>query len=503
MRLSELEKYNPVTVQCHDNPDADAIASGYGLYCYFLSRGKDVRLVYGGRNHIHKKNLELMVEKLRIPVEHVPEAPKKTEGLLITVDCQYGEGNVTLFSAENVAVIDHHQPVTEGVELSEIRSNLGSCSTLVWKMMQDEGYDFTKDRHLGTALYYGLFSDTNQFAEIYNPLDMDMRDSVFCEKSLISLFRNSNLTLKELEVAGIAMLRYIFNDDYCYAIIKAQPCDPNILGLISDFLLQVDEVHTCVVYNELKDGYKVSVRSCVREVNASEFVAFLTEGIGSGGGHWEKAGGFISRKLYEEKFPTLHSEAYFSQRMNEYFDNCEIIIAGEYEADYGSMRQYRKKRIPIGYVRATEVLPVGTPVMIRTMEGDIDMMVEPDLIIMIGVKGEVYPNREKKFRQSYQILPEKYSMEKCTFKTCYEPTIRNRADGSVKVLTDYAGLCVTSGETYIYALKLEHMVKVFTAWDTEKYMLGRAGDYLAVRSDDKNDIYIVEKDIFDKTYDLM
>ena len=27
MRLRDLEKYNPITIQCHDNPDADAIAS--------------------------------------------------------------------------------------------------------------------------------------------------------------------------------------------------------------------------------------------------------------------------------------------------------------------------------------------------------------------------------------------------------------------------------------------------------------------------------------------
>lgn len=32
-------------------------------------------------------------------------------------------------------------------------------------------------------------------------------------------------------------------------------------------------------------------------------------------------------------------------------------------------------------------------------------------------------------------------------------------------------------------------------------MVGREGDYLAVRCDDKHDIYVVERDIFYKTYD--
>ena len=43
MKLSELLMFNPIIVQCHDNPDADAIASGYALYSYFKEKGKDVR----------------------------------------------------------------------------------------------------------------------------------------------------------------------------------------------------------------------------------------------------------------------------------------------------------------------------------------------------------------------------------------------------------------------------------------------------------------------------
>ena len=71
MKLSDLEIYDKITIQCHDNPDADTLASGYGLYCYFRSRKKDVRLVYSGRNMIQKSNLRLMTEKLKLPVEYV------------------------------------------------------------------------------------------------------------------------------------------------------------------------------------------------------------------------------------------------------------------------------------------------------------------------------------------------------------------------------------------------------------------------------------------------
>lgn len=503
MRLADLEKYDPITIQCHDNPDADALASGYGLYCYFKSRGKKVRLVYSGRNRIRKSNIRLMVEQLNLPVEYVPpkaDGDIPVDGLLITVDCQYGAGNVTRMRADAVAVIDHHQQEIEGIELCVINANLGSCSTLVWKLLTEEGYAVCDNEGLGTALYYGLYTDTNQFSEIHNPLDMDMREALPYQKNLITVFRNSNLSLRELEIAGIAMIRYSFNDDYGFAVIKAQPCDPNILGLISDFLLQVDVIQTCVVFNEMGDGFKYSVRSCIREVNASELAAFLADGIGSGGGHYEKAGGFISKRLYEDKYPTLHGEAYFNNRMVDYFDSFELIYSDTYQVDLADMKRYVKKKIPVGYVEIGRILPVGTPITIRTLEGDIDLTVEEDLFIMIGITGEVYPNRREKFLNSYLPLDEAYRLEDCTVRAEYAPVIKNRADGRDMILTDYAQKCIHTGDVQIYAKPLEKGIKIFTTWDRNRYMLGKPGDWLAVRSDDMQDIYVVERGIFQHSY---
>lgn len=500
MRLTDLTPFNPITIQCHNNPDADTIASGYALYTYFRDQGRQVRLLYAGRDRIQKTNLTLMIEKLDIPITYLEDTVSPIPGLLITVDCQYGAGNIDRIRAEAVAIIDHHQVEITDVPLAEIRPNLGSCSTLVWKMLMDEGYSLAGKTALGTALYYGLYTDTNQFSEIFNPLDMDMRDSVPCDKSLVNLFRNSNLSLREMEIAGIALIRHIYNDDYRYAIIKSYPCDPNILGLISDFLLQVAGVDTCVVYHETAAGLKFSVRSCVKEVKASEMAVFLAEGIGSGGGHIEKAGGFIPRQKYEEKYPTHHTEAFFSERMNEYFSSSTIIDADTCMIDISDMKAYTKIKVPQGYVTAKDVLPIGTPVTIRTLEGDVDMTVEEDLIIMIGIKGEVYPQRKDSFEKNYRIGSGKYTDLLNGSDTEYIPTIRNRIDGTSSVITQYAGVCVPSGETHIYARELQNRVKVFTIWDKEKYMLGRPGDFLAVRHDDPHDIYVVERDIFFKTY---
>ena len=44
MKLSTLDKFNEIVIQMHDNPDADAVGSGYAIYKYFKSKGKNVRL---------------------------------------------------------------------------------------------------------------------------------------------------------------------------------------------------------------------------------------------------------------------------------------------------------------------------------------------------------------------------------------------------------------------------------------------------------------------------
>lgn len=508
IKLSDFLKYDNIVVQCHDNPDADAIASGFGVYKYLKDHGKKAAFVYGGRYLIQKSNLVLMVSELHIPITHVDELEEPD--LLITVDCQYGEGNVTKFAAKNVAVIDHHQVSGKLPEMSDVRSNLGACSTLVRELLQAEGIDINDDSNLATALYYGLLTDTGNFTEISHPLDKDLRDDAEFNRSTITRFRNSNLSLAELEIAGSALLAYSYNEDYRYSVVEAKPCDPNILGMISDLMLEVDAVDTCLVYSVLPFGVKISVRSCIKEVKASELAEFITDGIGSGGGHLEKAGGFIQMDLlnraygeYCEKMnlpmkdaPDTHEiRELLDYRMIDYFDDIEIIHAKDYVADLSGMEKYRKVLLTVGYVEAAEMFPVGTKVCVRTLEGDLDIEVTEDTYIMIGIQGEVYPNKREKFERSYKRLKEAY-----VFEGEYEPTVKDVVEGRNVSIIPYAKACVPTGEVTIYVKKLDHRVKVFTSWDDSKYMLGREGDYLAVRKDDLQDAYIIEQNIFQKTY---
>ncbi len=490
MKLADLDNFDTITIQCHDNPDPDTVGAGYALYTYFGSVGKKVRMIYSGYNQVHKANLKLMINTLNIPLEYVaPEDKEHIEGLLLTVDCQYGAGNVSCFEADEVASIDHHPLEVGGLKRYRIQPTLGSCSTLVWTMLVEKGYSVNADIAVGTALYYGLYADTNQFSELYNPLDLDMRESVNINQSLITRFRNSNLSLKELEIAGIAMLHYHYNEQYRFAVIKAQPCDPNILGLISDFLLQVDEIDICVVYNEINDGYKFSLRSCVKEANANEMAAFLTEEIGTGGGHYVKAGGFITTRLYGEKYPGLSVETYFRSRMVEYFRLYTIITADDVKPDVSTMKRYRRRKEAVCYIKGTDVAKAGSKISLRTQEGIIDREVAEDTYFSLEQNGFVCMMTEQFFFYHYTVTEGKVPENFCDAIE-YIPTIRNLTDGVTYRMTDYAAVCVPSDNFQVFVRPLDKYVKVFPREDDKRYLVGMPGDYLVVRVENLQDIYI-------------
>ncbi len=496
--LQMLLNFDKIAIQCHNIPDADSIASGFGLFSYFKSCGKSVLLFYAGPK-IVKPNLVSMIEQLQIPIMHEPDMPYY-DGLLITVDCQYGMGNVKKIEAKEIAVIDHHIQESTLPELCDLRPWLGSCSTLVWDLLTYQNFNI--DTKLGTALLYGLFMDTNGFSELNHPLDRDMWEALIIDEHIFKLLKLSNFSMDDLIHTSTSLTNlYVLCENLRTVIIPAPPCDPNILGVISDFALQVDGVDTVIAFSVLPDNnVKFSVRTATINTKANDLAKWLASDFGSGGGHKEKAGGYIVFEKLKSIDKDISFHKYCEIRLTEYYEKFQILDCLKPESyekwkNGHILDKYRKRQIAIGYVNTVDIFGENIDLHVRTLEGDIQFKSHIDKFLMIGITGEVYPIERKVFDSNYESFMEPF---KADFQ--YPPSIHNINTGRRISLLSQAFTCYSKDVSVVKARRLEadQYLKIFTSWDRENYYSGNPYDWFVYR--ECNDFYIVNKDIFDKIY---
>ncbi len=554
LKLEGLTDFHRIVIQAHNNPDADAIASGYGVLAYLESKGyrhvkgdrersdRTVRFVYT-EGAVRKPNLVLMENYLGNPLEHTQHMGEAD--LVLYVDCQPGERNVGRFAEEREsggegvrrAVIDHHH-VREPGNLPSLRRlcNYGSCATLVWQMLREAGYDVDGDEKLSTALYYGLFTDTNKLEEIFHPYDKDMRDHLKFSASTVTFFRNSNLSMKDLGIVSRTLKSYQgresydYNSEYNFAILWAQGCDDqNILGMISDMLIEVHEIDVCVVYMMRELYAQLSVRSCVRETRANELARCLTVNEKNGGGHLAKAGGRLFKEYVERSGNPFGADGVrgcLYSRMVSYFEEEDIFYAiFDSRNPLFSLQSYpdllretcfmKKAGEKRGFVQACDIVfgkgedggsahaLVEREVVVRMMEGDFLVDLTKGDYIMLGVD-EVFPVTKEDFEDKYVETEEPYAVQ-----PEYLPTVRSALTGESVSLLPYARVCIAKEEdSRVYGMRLKRRTKLFTEWG-ESYMLGEKGDWLVGAPKEEEDgrltweMWIVREESMMENYEAM
>ena len=197
---------------------------------------------------------------------------------------------------------------------------------------------------------------------------------------------------------------------------------------------------------------------------------------------------------------------YFTKMAVSYFEDCDTVIAGEYgkahEEELRSLPRYKKQHVTWSFVRSTDVVEKGQTFRLRTLENESgnDIAADDDLYIMIGTQGEVYHISEEKFQRSYEASDE--PLDIFSQMTVFLPEIEVLETGEYIDIDEVAHICYPKQDAGIYAKELERRTKVFPVYDPDKYFLGKKGDYMAVRTDDVTDIYIIQKNIFLRTYEL-
>ncbi len=261
-------------------------------------------------------------------------------------------------------------------------------------------------------------------------------------------------------------------------------------------------------YMEREEDVCVYFYSKDKSVRALEFVDFLMGKYGTAKGDGTMAWANISKlflNVFMSELEMNNLADYFEKKADEYYNECDWIFATEYikdkKKDIEKFPVYKKKTIPWAYVKTTDIVQEGKKFRMKSLENETDMVFEasPDLYIMIGCRGEIYNISEAKFVATYRSTEEKFDI--FMQMPDYIPEVQLDETEEYVSLDDKAYLCYPKDERAIYATPIDVRTKVFSEHNKGEYFVGSPGDYMAVREDDISDIYIIQREIFEQTYE--
>ncbi len=282
-----------VYIQPHNFPDADAVASAYGLQKLLEYKGISSTICYMGR--IDRYSIDRLREEMGIELCHAEEfnGTMQADDEVILVDSQKGNSNIADIIGEEIICIDHH-PKNDICEyrFEDIRPEVGACSTIIAQYFYEN--HIIMDNKVATALTFGIKMDTDGFSRGISKLDLEMVYRMYdkCDQDLIHILNNSNLYFEDLLAYSTAIKSIKVYGHISFADAGAD-CPEALIASVSDFMLALVEVIFSVVYSQKTGGIKISVRSEMPELDAGNVIAEALAGIGNGGGHAAMAGGFI------------------------------------------------------------------------------------------------------------------------------------------------------------------------------------------------------------------
>lgn len=144
----------------------------------------------------------------------------------------------------------------------------------------------TLDFNRGTSKF-----DIEMYKNLHGLENKKIVDDICKDKYLIEDVKTLAYSLSTMKV----------NEDIGFINVGYNCAEP-LIASIADFTLSIVEINFAVTYSEKDDIIKLSARSQLDNLDAGKIIGKALNGIGSGGGHKEMAGGVIfKQKLLDSK----------------------------------------------------------------------------------------------------------------------------------------------------------------------------------------------------------
>ncbi len=299
--LAAVGKRARVLVCTHDNPDPDAIASGFALGELLKARaGASYTLAHGGV--LGRAENRTMVRLLKIPL--VPYARVDPAGfdVIALVDTQPEHGNHCLskdtMRTHRLMCFDHHpaRVVDDAIAPAfvDVGGDYGATSTMMTCYVQSAGMPFAHD--VATALFYGIKSDTRDLGREVGQVDVWAYQHLIAhtDMALVSQIEHPRLPRRYFAALSAAVRRARCVDDVVLCDLGAVYV-PDLVAETADWLLLAEGIRWAVVTGEHDGAVFCSLRVSDRRFSAGKLVreAIVRWPLGSAGGHGSMAGARI------------------------------------------------------------------------------------------------------------------------------------------------------------------------------------------------------------------
>lgn len=292
--LRVLDEYREIMVIMHNNPDPDAIATGWALLLLVDSRLHKPARLLGRGAVLRAENLQLL-KLLQPPIELVEEISPDALTATVLVDCSPASVNHLLGEQKApVAVIDHHEAKGDGfrIPFRDVRPKVTASASIASEYMREQHIE--PGPKIATALLYAIRTEMIGAQKALSRVDHSVLRwlSGFAEHKLLSEIENPPLprTYYEELLLGLDSVLVYADSAVCFL---PRITAPEIVGEFADLLIRCDGLQYVLCGSRVGDDFLLSARSKGGERTALSLLNQTLRGLGDSGGHLHRAGGKI------------------------------------------------------------------------------------------------------------------------------------------------------------------------------------------------------------------
>lgn len=264
------------------NADPDAMASALALKRIFWRKVKKTLVFH--INVIKRADNLAMVKLLKIDQEHIRNLNSSEVTKWALVDSQpHHHKQFSKFHFD--IIIDHHPVGPDSVApFLDISEDYGATSTIMTEYLR--AAKIKPSPRLATALFYGIKTDTENFARPSLPNDINAFRYLypFANLNILNKVESSELTRKTLNSFRTAVENLTFFKDIAFVHMD-RVNDPDILVIIADFFLKMAEATWCIVSGVYGQKLVVIFRNAGFRLDAGKTAQRLFGDWGVAGGH--------------------------------------------------------------------------------------------------------------------------------------------------------------------------------------------------------------------------